>query len=72
MKKEDTVLDLMELTDKYIWRRLHRKVKESWKQRESIDQTRMDEWKVSRWRSGEWDGNHRSSRIKNMGLHGVV
>ena len=51
MTRKDTVLDLMELTDKYVWRTLHRKVKESWNQRESIDQTLMNERKLSRWRA---------------------
>ena len=47
MNKEVTVLDLMELTDKYMQSFLHRKVKESWTPRGSIDQTLMYEWKVS-------------------------
>ena len=41
--KEVTVLDLMELADKYIWRSLYRKVKEGWNQRGRIDETLMDE-----------------------------
>lgn len=39
MNGENTVLDLVELTDKYIWRKcevtLHRKVKEGQKKRDA-------------------------------------
>lgn len=43
---------LMDLTEKYVWRTLHRKVKESWNQMGSRDQTLMNERRLSRWRVG--------------------
>lgn len=53
--KEDTVLDLIELTGKYVWRTLHRRVK-SRNQKGSIDQTLMNERKLSGWSAGEQCG----------------